>query len=329
MESYSRGNRFTAVTRAEIPSIPVVEKLDSYISNSNAALDKAYSECLQEAGLTSQQVWESIFSGRGSIGSEADASWSKRNLVMCQFLMCSGLLNNPVPGSGLSLTAWETLMRKLCIALANLANFIWKAEKQAIEFNVLVRDFDAKSGTVYLNREVYNKFLEQGGAPELIYGAILGKSYKDLNFGTLLSEKDKLIRQWNAYHASVQFQKEQQYTARVKEVLVKNLINATLTIKDDILPPNTTVVALQKRAKDVVGKIQLYSTKNISELAMKVFCEVLLPHTPTYFILAHINEQLAQSPDITAEEAASNTMIEYIADWIASAIIITHNPSDR
>lgn len=314
-ENYRRPEK---VARADIPRIPMPADIASWMITGNGNVDVDIQGLLKSSGLTAENVFNSLFLSNDDIGGYLSQGFENRNLVLLQYLLCNALMIKPVPGSGLNSVAWETLTTKLALATGSACFFELKAMEEDRTSNRLLYKYDTKNGRVVLNSAVYDSFLEQGGTPELVYGAILNGEQGKINSVSLLAEADKFRAAWSRYHTALRVRKSSAYFSNLKSAAYKAFCELVEGIDLTLLMPGANKPAILDQAKRYCDGIKPYQSSNIAHICLDLVCDMLFYHTPSKYLLIRINE-LCES-GLSGEEAAAEVVIEYVADWMATAV---------
>lgn len=309
----------TTVKRHEIPQLPMPEnEAADYLVTGSAELDRQIQQTLQNRKLTAGMVWSSLFLSTDDIGGYRPQYWGDLDMTLLQFLMCNLLADKPVPNSGMSLTDWETLLTRMAIAAGSSCVFMLRQQDSDKAGKRLLFQFAAKTGTIYLNGNVYDQFIEAGGTPELVYGAVMGNDLAGLQYDNLLANAAKYQAAWARFHTARQFQQDSNYLARVKDALYGVIIKEIDAIDPSLLHPTANKSAMMDEAKKHITKLSHYQTAELGQICLTLVCHILFKHTPSLYILTRINELCEKG--YSGEEAASLTVIEYITDWVATSV---------
>lgn len=314
-ENYRRPEK---VARADIPRIPMPSDIANYMLTGNASVDTDVQALLKSSGLTVEMVFNSIFLSNDDLGGYIPQGFENRNLVLLQYLLCNALMIKPVPNSGMNGMAWETLTTKLALATGAACYFELKAIEEDRTSNRLLYKYDTKSNRVILNSGVYDSFLEQGGTPELVYGAILNGDVGKINSATLLADADKYRAAWSRYHTALRVRKSAAYFSNLKSAAYKAFCDLVEGIDMSLLMPGANKPAILDNAKRYCDTIKPYQSSNISHICLDLVCDMLFYHTPSKYLLIRISELCETG--LSGEEAAAEVVIEYVSDWMATAI---------
>lgn len=314
-EHYRRPEK---VARADIPRIPMPADIAGYMVTGNGSVDQDIAALLKSANLTVEQVYASVFLSNDDLGGYIAEGFENRNLVLLQYLLCNALMIRPVPGSGLNSQAWELLTTKLALATGSACYFEMKAVEEDRNNNRLLYKYDLKTGRIILNSVVYDSYLEQGGTPELIYGAVLSNEIGKINPVTLLGEADRFKAAWSRYHTALRVSKSTAYFSNLKSAAYTAFCQLVEGVDPTLLHPTANKAAILDQAKQYCDTIKPYQSSNVGHICLDLVCDFLFSHTPSKYLLIRINELCEAGR--SGEEAATEVVIEYVADWMASAV---------
>lgn len=177
---------------------------------------------------------------------------------------------------------------------------------------------------VIVIKDNYNKFLNNGGSPEAIYGAILDK-VSSLDINNLTKDKDMYTNKWDTYlkNESIKAklgtleQHRIAYRLGVTE-LFNNFMDDDLksTIPDEIVNNiNEVTIAFLNSKKPE----KLFDVNDIVE---DFITEVLFGHTNAEEFIKYMKHYSRLNPNITAKEAATYASADLVTDYLLTMIEI-------
>lgn len=173
--------------------------------------------------------------------------------------------------------------------------------------------------TIRVNGDVYAKWLEAGGSPEVIFGAFL--TDRNYNYDILLERKDQYIKVWQSQErvmaTNARLQKANHYLTGLVRAIEKTIAD----LPDDMLVTErsiyvTALHAYVKQMPNAWYEDCLFSTLR------KAICAVCFPHTDALEILTAIDSAAKDNPTLDIREAGLLAMIEYIPNWVATLITV-------
>lgn len=175
------------------------------------------------------------------------------------------------------------------------------------------------------NGDMYGKFLEAGGTPEVLFGAFL--TDRNYNYDLLLERKDQYIKVWESQErvmsTNLRLQKANHYLTG----LVRGVEQQIAALPDDLLVTERSiyVTALHAYVKDMPNN---WYEDCLFTTCRKVVCNVMFPHTDALEILTMLDTAARENPTLDLREAGLLAMIEYIPNWVATLITADKvNPS--
>lgn len=310
-----------SLDRANIKRVVAPENLEEHLITGAVGFDQAFQTSLRNSGLTALEVFDYLFNGSSALTAMVHPFYQSRNKTVIAYLMASILMDKPVPNSGMSGFEWETLLQSMVNVLGEGCNFIYQAHQSDLDSNVLHYDTDIVNGKIYLNSAVYEKWLNEGGTPEIILGAVMNQQNNPsevLSYSSLLGRKDILINVWNNYHASKRILEDNKRLDKIKNGLYACLIKTIDEMQNADLPDLAVKENLVTRAKEHVAEVNNHHINDMGKLCMDIACDVLFYHTPSKYLLNRISDRCEEG--MSPDEAATAVMMEYITDWIASGL---------
>lgn len=292
--------------------------LAEHIVTGMAEFDRLFADALHDCGMTIEDVFESVFGN--SQYTIPTPTYANTNLILLQFMLVSVLFNKPWEGVGIGSSSYKLLMTDLLLATRNNAAFARRNYENDVKNRRLVYTIDSVASQVIVNGEVYDKFLDAGATPEVLIGMALDKSGDTpLTFDSLLEKKGRLLRVWEGYHANVQQRKNNLRLTCIKDGLHNAIMSVIKNHDEGILNPEDVENILVNRLKARLERVQKGDLDDLGILCGDVACDVLFPHTPTKYILHRVG-QIMTEEKVNGKEAAARVQIEYICNWIASAL---------
>ncbi|BDD79320.1 hypothetical protein [Burkholderia phage FLC8] len=213
---------------------------------------------------------------------------------------------------------------KYTYALKNLVEVTGSALYIAMEYNnqqmkhgKLIEKVDNK--TVFVNKSVYDRYMEEGGDVETVLGAAISgdrKTYlEDIVAGT-----EKYKQAW-AYQVTLAKQNtESGMLISVRRAIGEYIRHYVRTTDDEVIRAN--VNRILDNAEEFISRVYNPELKDIDILAMKAVCLTMFNHTDAICILRGVNEAMAANSDISTEDALNLAVVDYVADWFADQIEI-------
>lgn len=174
--------------------------------------------------------------------------------------------------------------------------------------------------SVMVNNDVYKTFLEAGGTPEAIYGAVV--SGGSTEYHSLMESKDLNEKRW-AKHAALHTQRvsAQIYTSQreAARLAMTSYINDQ---DEDDLP--MARADLHQRTLTVLGGMNQKLFQDDLSAVRCLVCDVLYAHTNVKMVLDAMDSAGMEDPDMNARECALMAVIDLVARWMSAQINVKY-----
>lgn len=172
--------------------------------------------------------------------------------------------------------------------------------------------------TIPVNGVVYNQWVEEGGSPEIIFGAYV--SDQERGYQTLLEKKEMYLSAWKKRQFSINTQSrlnKANFALEGLQVAIANAINGMNP--DDLYSSKEALHQLLKRNMSLL-KGKFYEDLYVN--ARMVLCKTVFPHTLALDILSQIDQIHKDNPEIEVREAALLSTVEVMAHWLTKLMDI-------
>lgn len=183
-------------------------------------------------------------------------------------------------------------------------------------------DYSVGAGrpTVYLNYDVYSKFMAEGGKPEHIYGALLAGDKMD--FDVILSKRDRYERIYHQKSAAL----KQETSARIFKAQREALLHAITRFINEKADGDEAIdisrAELHLCARQAIAAIDKPSCfEDTWKLVRDVVCDVFYCETDVKDFLSAW-DTVEDGDDLDPRECALYATVDYVSRWIASQIEI-------
>lgn len=236
------------------------------------------------------------------------------NIDICRvtglFLLANALYDNPPEGVDVKLMDYNTYISDLRDSLGALLNNERDEYYRSVvdERNMIIC---VEGNTTQVRGDLYNEYLAQGGDVDVIYGnGLREKPY--IKVDELRENADALRSDWHR-HVAICRQTEE----RNVEVVTRRLFQSAII---DII---ASLEGEDKSKAEVISRIwsqelEAMSNKemnNVFDVATRLICRALFPHTDAEILINLINEVSEKNPDISPRDAVLVATINYIVKW--------------
>lgn len=177
----------------------------------------------------------------------------------------------------------------------------------------------AGGSKIFVDGDVYRKFLGEGGTPEVLFGSHFGdrtRSYQDL-----LANKETYLQNWETKRGWQAAQVEANKLDIIRQACVKGLLDLAEQMPEELavidLPTLTPAI------EAVAAAITPESTECLYTLSRDLVTRVLYPHTDAAKILCLFDDAKCADEAMSNEEATLVVVVDLLCDWVAQQITIT------
>lgn len=198
-----------ALVRVHQGDISAAELMEIMKTNSKA-FDDVIVEWVKASELEGliKQVYHDLFVGRQVTNQEelflSHVNPARYEVAIIALLLCWGLVRSPQENINLPLSDYKTKMELFSAGCSGIiAQAIARYERAAGSKNLIVqypasnRQFcydDLDKNHIIVNPEIYAKFLEMGGRPEMIFGNYLTR--RDTRLSDILESAEESLREY-------------------------------------------------------------------------------------------------------------------------------------
>jgi hypothetical protein len=196
----------------------------------------------------------------------------------------------------------------------------------AIRTKALIIEKNSFKLEVSVNGEVYPQWLQSGGTPEVILGALISEGSGFTQ--SLIDEKrDEYLRAWNSYclfFRTREMNNSFTYAKNFIDNLFLTGLRSLHASEEEIAKTNSTFQEnIIAKAKVYLESIKPDDLKDPYNIALILIAGIRFSYTSSYQILNDINEAGKINPNADVREAALLAVINYVSDFVADQINVT------
>lgn len=247
------------------------------------------------------------------------------NQPLLVFLLASKLVDNIPEGVEVDLVAYKEYMvsivaqagRAICRQIERRESSA-KARTLVVSWsNATTDDLGIRSVTIEVNGDVYSKWLQDGGCPEILFGAFVTDRVN--NYDLLLERKETYTNSWTRQQRMLQTSRRLQLDNHLLVGLNKAMEKEILELpEDELLTDRKQYLSL---LNTYIRQLPNgWQKDNLYHSARKIVCGVVYPHTMTLDILVAVDNACEANPDLPVREAAFFGAMEVVADWLVELI---------
>lgn len=303
-------------TDAEVLELMLVGK-----ANVDAEIH-AFAQTLPAGALSS--IWDTFFSNRERAERDrsmttgelfADGAYGlTRSLVV--YLVATKLSEKAESDCNAPLEVYRSLALDLRNQSGNHVAVHKNRYNAEIETDQLIQGIVRPK--IYVNGDVFQQFLLNGGSVDLLLGMQMVKGDKyDVKSATILENREKYDEAWRVYMVKKTQEADANRHLATVRVLNNSFPGYLATVSEEIAPL-TTRAQIVNRFQTRLRQKSLAETEDIYQLVLELFCWSLFDHTDAYTILSLVGRAGRANPNATPAECAAIANIEYLATFLAS-----------
>jgi hypothetical protein len=275
-----------------------------------------------------QNAWEPYFSNVPGKYRSADYRHDVGNIddALVLFLGAHNLLNADEVPEGLKtdLAGYRAYLGEIKNqAGANISRRL-KNHKNAVAAQQLVIDAprptrpgEVVSGTIQVNGDVYNKWLEAGGTPEALMGACL--SGDAVSYGACLQNASSNSAVWERHLSGLNAQAVFEQRANT----IAGLRMAVIDLAKELWVADggrEFPVSNLNRALEALTPADL---DNLYSVARSLVCDLFYSYTDAKAFLQAYDDAAVKNAGMDANEIALAVAIDYVSHWVATSITVS------
>ena len=265
--------------------------------------------------------WNFCQGGTDRIDFSHMGRWQNPSLLVILYFLTIGLeadLPEGVNGSASTVTNYLKNLRGMTGAAVYRR---MRAIERKIQDKELIRTIDGYGDErkIYVNKAVYDTFLDDGGSPEAIFGAVCGKS--SFAYSILVDTTPKLEKQWQTYVEAIKSRNEANklglIVTSIRRCLAQHIIDM------EVIPDGSgTKGEMQNRLNASTRGFYLPDVDRLQQSLKHVVFQVLYPeHHNAQYIIDSIDKKEADGEEMG--KVACSVIQSLVADWLVKNVEVT------
>lgn len=331
-------DRSRLMSLSETVYIQKPNDIRAYLQGGYETLDGLIAEFAKGVSdATLNRVWETFFASIGpnltqyaNLGQKT-SDYRYGNDLFVAFIIARSLLNNPpetVTGkqSAYDMAIYMTNLRLGIMIRDFVTTYDTYKERGTVVYNYTEDYVSGKDFIITVHQENYDAFINDGGNPEVVYGAVLSDDTTGtIGLRTLTDNRDKYIAEWNSFYNGQEILSKLRETDAYRMAYVVNLAklmneSVSVDMKEfmdiDVLEDTNGAV---KAFLDTTDYKDMTMTKS---MAIKIVAGLLYRSTNAMDFFRYMKQYENVNPNITPEEAATYAQAEIVTDYIVDQFII-------
>lgn len=256
----------------------------------------------------------------------------KEDFLLAAYLLCSGLYHSPLntdkTGSEWRnvLTTWQQqLGMALSVSIDSMAHYIKDGRlvlHWPVRGTVWLKNADAGKITVLGN--AYNQWLQQGGSPEIIVGALFAESDRLPTHAQDFTE--------NAEHFAQEYQRYEQVLSRevanrahdiIRQAFITSMMMALGEATSDELPPGIPLDDLRDAVMAKIEHVSQWESVDIYRTARELLALEVFRKPTALWLLERIDELMEADGELDGAEAAYKAIEAYVAQYVGNQVKVS------
>lgn len=168
---------------------------------------------------------------------------------------------------------------------------------------------------MYVNKENYNSYLEDGGSTEALLGASF--SDKDYDYDNLLTNQDKYEQAYERRVADAAAFNEANRLTIFKNTLRSEIYDQIFNCDEDAIRPVIPAEARQS-LDEHMKKIFVDALDNPHQTVRHVVCNTLFTGTDAEEILVNIDNVCDKNDNLTVRDASALVVLDYLTKYLVA-----------
>lgn len=271
--------------------------------------------------LESMYKWNFCANGSDRLDFTTMEKWQNPSLLVILYFLTIGLEADLPEGTNASLSVVNNYLKNLRGTIGAAVYRRMKAIERKIQDKELIRTVSGfgNERKIYVNKTVYDTFLDEGGSPEAIFGAVSGRSA--FNYNSILDAAPKLEKQWYAFVEAIKSRNDANKLGLIV-TSIRRCLSGYIDEMTDIPVGSGGKGEMQRRLIDVTKNFYLPDVDRLQHSLKRVVFQVIYPecHNARY-ILDSIDANENEGEEIG--KVTASVVQALVANWLAQNVEVT------
>lgn len=314
--------------RMRLPSMAVSDVIENMMTGNNV-LDNDIRQWAAAIGIDFFiSVWETFFQQK-----QADLTDTKivtfrdllndaelgKDRALAVFLLARRLIDDVPNGTEMAASDYENLMADFRNNAGNVVAYHLSKMERTEKTALLVLSYT--DNTVTVDGPNYKRFIEAGGSNEVLFGSLVKGPMLTSNLA-LLEKAAELKAVWDHHCSLVQSVERNRRYNRIKEFLAMHFQLQLKEITQEELGTIGNIDKVLNKFNEMLQYVTESELVDLYALCLKLVCYARFPNSGAERILTGIENAKKANPEIEIREAAAIAILEYIADWVATQMVV-------
>lgn len=320
-----RGNRITDFPESLRAGPRTTEELTALLFTGLSSVDEEIRTWLSSTDMSVIQLtWDAMFSGLAdSQGLYKLKSGDRLSSALAAYLFSRKLTNAPVTVEGMTVAGYNTRVTAIEYYAGALVCEQLTELNQAARTERLILSSSAYGKNVVVYGPVFDKYMEEGGSTEVLFGMLCGGLPGNSLTG-VKAVSEKAMTEWNRFITLSNYQNKRDRHELLRTIYASEFVNQ-LNEPDEFEKeylsknPNHADTSV-KRTRDYLKELTEEQLEDIGTVALIVIAKYRFGYTNAYQILSDIVHALNANPNLDPREAATIAAINYITDYACAQL---------
>lgn len=316
-----------------LPSMNPIEIMEHMVTGVSDIDESITTWATRRGDSFIQSVWDTVFTHEPTqarfeiLVSNQDTGIDASIAV---FLLCKRLYDNPPEGTPISLVKYNEQIAELRNQAALRIHHGYEDYARSNSLGLVIRK--VTKNELFVNGEVYRKWIEQGGKNAVLFGSVLSdrpaKYVADLN-----AKASEFVQTWEQHNHMLSVTVRNKRFVCYKTILLERTEQViSNNLKECFGPvannrPLTTELEEVKQGveclKAYIDTLTEQDFNNLWTVCTKAACRAGFFYTSAECILFGIEKACKENPNIEIREAALLSLVEYVTDYVCDQIQVS------
>lgn len=256
----------------------------------------------------------------------------REDFLLAAFLLASGLYHSPLntdkTGSEWrnALATWQQqLGLSLDASIESMAYYI-KDGRLVLHWPIrgTVWLKDAASGKITVLGNAYNQWLQQGGSPEIIVGALFADSERlPTHAQDFTQNAERYAQEYQRYEQVLSREVANRAHDIIRQAFITSIMMALGEATSDELPPGIALDDLRDAVMDKIEGVAQWESVDIYRTAREILALEVFRKPTALWLLERIDELMEADADLEPAEAAYKAIEAYVAEYVSNQVKVS------
>lgn len=311
--------------RAVLTRMPTLEEATAWMTTGSSAIDADVLELLKRNPNLPLQAVDGMFINYSHalkpFNVQVNPYHADEDRLVAIFLIARRLLSDIPDFAALSLNDHRSVLASILSQSAAGINGIIRIRERSSTLNTLIRSFPSADASatvgngneiiIYVNGDVYSRWLNDGGTPETIMGSFI--SDRETGYQALIDKKSTYETTWNQ-HLKIRSAYISEERFNRTAFALRTVLVAAIDAHDE---PTLSKEILRNRMVELLSDFSVRHLDQFSGYIRDIVCKLFFAHTNVLMLLREMDGIKAANPEMPMDEVATLAVVEFIAEWFS------------